>query len=228
VVDPTRRRIAERLARSARETVPVTLTTSIDASNVVNLRRQFKAVAGARPDESVPLIGYTDIVVKLAAAALLRHPILNSRWEGDRITLFEDIHIGLAVDTEHGLVVPVVRDVPRLSLRQVADRSRELIDRARRRVLSPEEMQGGTFTVTNLGAYGIDAFTPVINHPECAILGMGRIIQPGGGGRARSREAPRMTLSLTFDHRIVDGAPAARFLQDLGGLLENPGPWLLS
>ena len=116
--------------------------------------------------------------------------------------------------------MPVIRDVPALSLREVAARSRDLIDRARRRAMTPEELRGGTFTVTNLGAFGIDAFTPIINLPECAVLGMGRIHDLGAG--------PRMTLSLTFDHRVVDGAPAARFLQELGSMLENPGPWLLT
>jgi pyruvate dehydrogenase E2 component (dihydrolipoamide acetyltransferase) len=219
-IDSIRRLIAERMMRSVRETAPVTLTTTLDAANLVNLRDQFKAVASLRPADAVPVIGYSDIVIKLAATALLRHELLNARWDGDRILIPRRIHIGQAVDTEAGLVAPVIRNVPELSLRQVAARSRELIERARRRALAPDELQGGTFTVTNLGAYGIDAFTPIINVPECAILGMGRIHDAGVG--------PRLTLSLTFDHRIVDGAPAARFLQDLTGLLENPGPWLVT
>jgi pyruvate dehydrogenase E2 component (dihydrolipoamide acetyltransferase) len=209
------------------ETVPVTLTTTLDASNLVNLRGQFRAVAEARPDQAAPGVGYTEIVVKLAAEALGRHPLLNARWEGDRILLFREVHVGLAVDTPNGLVVPVIHGVRGLSLRQVSDRSRDLVERARRRALGPEDLQGGTFTVTNLGAFGIDAFTPVINYPECAILGMGRIAGRESGARRRGGGPSRMTLSLTFDHRIVDGAPAARFLQELVSLLENPGPWLL-
>lgn len=219
-VDATRRLIAERMTRSLRETAPVTLTTSIDAANLVNLRRQFQAVAASRGDEASPGIGFSDMVVTLAAQALTKHGLLNARWDGDRIVIHRKVHVGLAVDTEHGLLVPVIRDAQDLTLRQVAARTRDLIDRARRRALAPEDLRGGTFTVTNLGAFGIDAFTPIINLPECAILGMGRIHDAGVG--------PRMTLSLTFDHRIVDGAPAARFLQDLAGRLENPGPWLLT
>jgi pyruvate dehydrogenase E2 component (dihydrolipoamide acetyltransferase) len=219
-IDPTRRLIAERMMRSVCETAPVTLTTSIDAANLVNLRRQFQTVAARRPGDATPAVGYSDVVVKLSATALARHELLNARWDGERILVSRKIHIGLAVDTEAGLLVPVIRDVPALSLREVAARSRDLIDRARRRAMTPEELRGGTFTVTNLGAFGIDAFTPIINLPECAVLGMGRIHDLGAG--------PRMTLSLTFDHRVVDGAPAARFLQELGSMLENPGPWLLT
>ena len=164
--------------QGAHSTAPVTLTTSIDATNLVNLRRQFKAVAAEPGMERDGAIGYTDIAIKLAALALQRHPMLNSRWDGERILIFRGIHVGLAVDTDAGLLVPVIRDVPGLSLRQVAARSRELIARARRRALRPEELQGGTFTITNLGSFGIDAFTPIINAPQCAVLGMGRIVPP--------------------------------------------------
>jgi pyruvate dehydrogenase E2 component (dihydrolipoamide acetyltransferase) len=227
-IDATRRAIAERVMQGAHSTAPVTLTTSFDATNLVNLRQQFKAVALQQGMEKESgAIGYTDIVIKLAALALERHPVFNSQWDGDRILIFRGIHVGLAVDTDAGLLVPVIRDVPGLSLRQVATRSRELIDRARRRALGPEEMQGGTFTITNLGSFGVDAFTPIINVPQCAVLGMGRIVRQVVAAPPQFAVRDRMTLSLTFDHRIVDGAPAARFLQTLGGLLENPSAWLL-
>lgn len=219
-IDATRRTIAERMMESARSTAPVTLTTNIDATNLVNLRQQFKAADAAG-------IGYNDVVIKLSALALERHEIMNSRWEGDRIVQPRGIHIGLAVDTEAGLVVPVIRDVPNLTLRQISAQARELTDRARRRKLKPEEMLGGTFTVTNLGPYGVEAFTPIINLPQCAILGLGRIQDHSVLAQHQLVSRSRMTLSLTFDHRIVDGAPAARFLQTLSGLLENPSPWLM-
>src|SRR5262249_7897290 len=121
-----------------------------------------------------------------------------------------------------------VRDVPALGLRRLAQRSQELIEQARTRRLKAEDMRGGTFTLSNLGAYGVDVFTPIINHPECAILGVGRIHrQPGVVG---NDIVPRemVTLSLTFDHRLVDGGPAARFLDTVRQCLENPGPWLMS
>ena len=159
--------------------------------------------------------------------ALEKHPLLNARWNGDKIVVSSSINIGIAVDTDAGLLVPVIRDVPRLTLRQLAARSRKLIDRARRGKLTAAEMQGGTFTVTNLGPMGIEMFTPLINLPECAILGLGRIQKQVVVDDKQFVARDRMMLSLTFDHRIVDGAPAARFLQSLSLLIENPSPWLL-
>src|SRR5262245_43275510 len=215
---PNRRTIAARMLAAAHTTAPVTLTTTADATAIVSIRRQFKA--SARDGEAIP--GYTEILAKLVAAALANHPRLNSRWDGDEIVEETGIHIGIAVNTEPGLFVPVVRDVPALSLLQVAERARDLIDRARRGDLRADEMRGGTFTITNLGASGIDAFTPIILAPQCAILGIGRIaLQPVVvAGQVVARDL--VTLSLTFDHRIVDGAPAARFLQALVRLIESP------
>ena len=223
-VTPIRRTIAERMAQSAQTAAGVTLSTTVDATNLVNLRQQFKVVAGA---SAAPSIAIIDIVVKLTALALEKHPLLNARWIGDRIVVESSTNIGIAVDTESGLLVPVIRDVPRLTLRQLAARSRELIDRARRGALSAADMQGGTFTVTNLGPMGIEMFTPLINLPECAILGLGRIQKQVVVDDKQFVARDRMMLSLTFDHRIVDGAPAARFLQSLSLLIENPSPWLL-
>jgi pyruvate dehydrogenase E2 component (dihydrolipoamide acetyltransferase) len=219
-----RQTIAERMLRSGQLTAPVTLTTTADATELVHLRNQFKASVQS-PMELVP--SYTDFLMKLLATALRQHPLLNARWEEDHIVVEQGIHIGIAVDTEAGLLVPVVRDVPSLGVRQLAARSRDLIDRARQRRLGAEEMQGGTFTITNLGPFGIDAFTPIINHPECAILGVGRIQRQAVMVENQVVGRDRVTLSLTFDHRIVDGAPAARFLQALCKLIENPSPWLI-
>jgi len=221
-VTNTRKAIAARMVESRTATAPVTLTSQVDATNLVNLREQFKA-AGHEPVPS-----YTDFLVKFAAVALQKHPALASRWTDDGIVPAPSIDIGLAVDTDAGLLVPVVRDVPGLGLREVALRSRELIDRARKGELSSRDMQGGCFTITNLGAFGIDAFTPIINPPECAILGAGRIERRPvmDGDRVVGREL--VTLSLTFDHRIVDGAPAARFLQTLAACITNPAPWVSS
>jgi pyruvate dehydrogenase E2 component (dihydrolipoamide acetyltransferase) len=176
-------------------------------------------VWGESSGDIVP--SYTDLFVKLSASALEKHPILNSRWEDDRIVTPEGIHVGIAVDTDTGLVVPVVRDVPRLSLQELSLRSRDLIERARQRKLSAAELQGGTFTVTSLGALGIDAFTPIINYPECAILGVGCIRRCPVVLDDQIVIRDLVTLSLTFDHRITDGVPAARFLQTLSGLIEN-------
>lgn len=219
----TRRVIAARMVESHRNTAPVTLTAVVDASNLVNLRSQFEAVADGG---IVP--SYTDFLVKLAAVALQKHPALTSQWADNGIRAAVRIDIGIAVDTDTGLLVPVIRDVPAVRLRELAVQSRGLIDRARGGQLTTREMEGGCFTITNLGAFGIDAFTPIVNYPECAILGVGRIDRRPAmdGNRVVGRE--QMTLSLTFDHRIVDGAPAARFLQTLARLIENPGPFLTS
>jgi pyruvate dehydrogenase E2 component (dihydrolipoamide acetyltransferase) len=216
-----RQTIAARLLTSAHSTAPLTLTTSADATNLANLRNQFKASA-----EIVP--SFTDILAKLTAAALGEHLLLNACWADDQIIVNKDIHIGIAVDTEAGLLVPVLRNVPNLGLRQVAAAARDLIDRARSGKLKADEMQGGTFTITNLGNYGIDAFTPIINPPQCAILGIGRIQRQPVVSGSEIVIRDHVTLSLTFDHRIVDGAPAARFLQTLVRLIENPAAALVT
>ena len=212
------------MVQSAQTTAGVTLSTTVDATNLVNLRQQFKAVAGTG---EAPSIAFTDIVVKLTALALEKHPLLNARWNGDKIVVSSSINIGIAVDTDAG---PPGPGDPR---RSPADASpaRRPVARADRscppRALSAAEMQGGTFTVTNLGPMGIEMFTPLINLPECAILGLGRIQKQVVVDDKQFVARDRMMLSLTFDHRIVDGAPAARFLQSLGLLIENPSPWLL-
>ncbi|MCC7451990.1 MAG: 2-oxo acid dehydrogenase subunit E2, partial [Anaerolineae bacterium] len=221
-----RRIIADRMATSAHTTAPVTLTTEVDATELVQLRKQLKAQAG---NQIVP--AYTDLLAKLIAHALAEHPMLNARFDGSDIVQSEAVHIGLAVDTERGLLVPVVRDVQAKSIRQIAQTSVDLAERARTGKLNPDELQGSTFSITNLGMYDIDAFTPIINLPECAILGVGRIVPKQVVIDAEAeRVAIRhmLFLSLTFDHRLVDGAPAARFLQRIKQFIEQPYLWLIN
>ena len=241
-----RRTIAERTLASQQKTVAVTLHTTADATSLVQLRHQLKSGGLVVPRSNRPPLDkgglqggldeenlaetivptYNDILVKLVAAALQKHPVLNSRWEGETIRTGSSIHIGIAVDTEPGLLVPVIRDVTALTLHEVALCSRNLIERAHSKRLNADELSGGTFTVTSLGAFGIDAFTPIINYPECAILGVGRILrQPVATGETIALR-DIITLSLTFDHRALDGAPAARFLQTLSSLVEAPLPAL--
>ena len=207
-----RHAIADRMMRNVHSTAPVTLTTQVDAGALVGWRQEQKGTAPS----------YTEMLVKLAAHALLGHPALLARWEEGRILPADGVHVGIAVDTPEGLVVPVVRDVPALPLARLTACFRELVERARRKALRAEDMAGGTFTVTNLGAFGIDAFTPIINAPQCAILGIGRIDRQPVVHEDRIVPGHRLTLSLTFDHRIVDGAPAARFLAALSRSIENP------
>lgn len=221
---PLRQVIAQRMVHSLRTVAPVTLTSTVDAENLMNLRNQFKTIGTAK-ESQVP--SFTDFFIKLAAIALLKHPDLNSRWEQNGIVKLAEINIGLAVDTPAGLLVPVVRNVPSLSLRQLASRTAALIEKAISRHLKPSELQGGTFTVTSLGNFGIDAFTPIINWPECAILGIGEIRKRAVVLDDQIVARYTATLSLTFDHRLIDGAPAARFLQSLRSGVENPSAQLL-
>jgi pyruvate dehydrogenase E2 component (dihydrolipoamide acetyltransferase) len=216
-----RRVIAQRMLNSSRTTAPVTLTTRVDAARLVSVREQFKAAGGA----IVPT--YDDVIVKLLGNVLRHHLHLAARWEGDQIVIpsADQINIGLAVDTDDGLLVPVIAGVPQKSLLDVADDSARLVKRARGGRVTLAELSGSVFTVTNLGRYGIDAFTPIINLPESAILGIGAIRR-----EAVVRDddqivaGSRLTLSLTFDHRVADGAPAARLLADLVSAIERCDP----
>lgn len=214
---PQRRTIAARLMHSRQTTVPVTITGRCDATQLVTLRAQLKATGSSL----VP--SFTDILLKLTAAALRQHPMLAATWAEDHLLLPEFIHLGLAVDAGAGLLVPVIRDVESSSLMQIATQSQKLIAAARAGQLAAADMQGACFTLTNLGGLGVEAFTPVINPPESAILGIGAIVReavPLDDGRCTARD--RFTLSLTFDHRVNDGAAAARFLQTLRHLIEQP------
>ena len=152
-------------------------------------------------------------------------PAMNARLAPDAVELLAHVNMGMAVDTERGLLVPVIRDADRKTLHQFGSEFREMVDRARKGRSLPDDLSGGTFTITNLGMYDVDVFTPVINLPEAAILGVGRI-QPKWVYKPESPAAPVLrqmwTLSLVFDHRLVDGAPAAKFLQYIKGLIEEP------
>ena len=213
-VTATRRTIARQMVKSRQETVPVTLTAWADATSLLAERARLKEAHGSAA------ASLNDIILKLVADLLVVHPLLASRWEETHLVppAADKIDIGLAVDAPSGLVVPVVRDVERSSLTDVARQSRDLIDRARSGRLAVAEMQGGVFTLTSLGSFGIEFFNPVINWPESAILGLGAIRQqpvPLPAGQGGFAFQPQLPLSLTFDHRVVDGAPAARFLGEL-------------
>ena len=223
-ITTVRRTIADRMAASAHTVAPVTLTTEADATELVQLRKQLK------DDGSQPVPSYNDLLAKLVAQALLEHPMVNARFDGDTIVQAATANIGVAVDSDRGLLVPVLRDVQTKSLRQIARESAALIEKVRAGRISPDDLYGGTFTITNLGMFEIDAFTPIINLPECAILGIGRIVPKQIVLDAEAeRVAIRhmMFLSLTFDHRLVDGAPAARFLQRVKQYVEKPYLWLV-
>ncbi len=228
-VPPRRRVIAERLQANRQCTVPVTLTTRAVASALVRLREEFKRLMATGPVPS-----YQDMILALAAATLRRHPLLTARWErtsagADEQILAgpEPLALGFAVDTLDGLLVPVMGNVEHLRLSELAGKARALVERAHAGRLTAADSAPAVFTLTNLGAFGIDAFTPVLHDGQAAILGLGAIRKEllirDDGSFAPDQV---LTLSLTFDHRILDGAPAARFLQDLVTSIEIPPAWL--
>ncbi len=192
--------IAERLSAGWRERPQVTLTTEADATNLVSARQQVIAELGEK-------ISYDAFMVMLVARALREHPHVNATLTEAGIAQLADVNIGVAVDTERGLLVPVVRKADAMSLIEINRTLRDLGERASAGRSLPDDLTGGTFTITNLGMYEIDAFTPIINPPECAILGVGRIVsRPVGlNGQVVLREM--LALSLSFDHRLIDGAP---------------------
>ena len=165
---------------------------------------------------------YTDLLVKAVVVALKEHPLLGAKLEGDEIVMPTEFNIGIAVALEGGLIVPVIRGADKLGVLEISDRVKDLAQRARENALEVDEVTGGTFTITNLGMFGIETSTPIINPPEVAILGVGRISQELAlvSGQVVARD--KMSLSLTVDHRIVDGAPGAQFLQSLVRLVEHP------
>jgi len=199
-----RKVIAARMFQSLQTTAQLTVTTEADVTAMVQRRDQLKA--------EFPLT-YTDLIVEAVATALRQHPHVNATATADAIQLHSEIHIGIAVALDDGLIVPVIRNADRLAVRDIAAESRRLADAARRGTLSPDDLTGGTFTITNLGVYGIDAFTPIIHLPQVAILGIGRVVPKPAVHDGAIAIRQLMTLSLTFDHRVIDGAPAAAFLQ---------------
>jgi pyruvate dehydrogenase E2 component (dihydrolipoamide acetyltransferase) len=222
-MNQTRQVIAQRMTESTQKTAPVTLMTEADATELA-LSRQRLLVAYERRGWSQP--GYSELMIKLVCVALQEHPTLNSTLIDGKILINEMINIAFAVDTETGLVAPVIHDVGSKTLKSVGDELQDLVVKAQNRQLTSEELQGGTFTITNLGMYGVDAFTPIINLPQSAILGIGRIVTKPVEFEGQIALREMMTLSLTFDHRIVDGGPAARFLNTIRIFVEDPYLWL--
>jgi pyruvate dehydrogenase E2 component (dihydrolipoamide acetyltransferase) len=219
-----RKVIADRMAESSSTTAQVTIFMDVDASKFVLLREKLKkeneSEWGFKP-------GYNDMLAKVCAHALRRFSYMNVRLNDNLIKHLAHVNIGIAVDAENGLYVPVIRDVDRKDLRTVGNEFRKLIEEVHNRKISPEDLADGTFTITNLGMYDVDGFTPVINLPEAAILGVGRISPMVVVVEDKIAMRNIMTLSLTFDHRLVDGAPAAKFLQYIKELIETPNNEIL-
>ncbi len=213
-----RKTIARRMQASHQTTAPVTIMREVDATELVNLRGNIlKELTDAdlRPT-------YTDFILSILAQVLPHHPNLNALFNGVSLELYDDLNIGLAIDTDRGVVVPVIHDVAHKGLLELAAERTSLAQRASSGTLSQEELSGGTFTLTNLGPLGVDGFTPIINPPQVAILGIGRIRPVPAVFADQISVRQVMVLSLTFDHRIIDGAPAALFLHDVSQLIEKP------
>jgi pyruvate dehydrogenase E2 component (dihydrolipoamide acetyltransferase) len=207
-----RKVIAERMHRSLQGSAQLTITTEVDVTQLIDRRQEVQREFNAT---------YTDFIVQACAHALKRHPRMNAALDGDTIRYNGEIHVGLAVALEEGLIVPVVHNTDKKSLQEIAQEARSLAEKARAGKLAIEEVSGGTFTVSNLGMYGVDGFTPIINTPQTGILGVGRIVEKPVIYRGEIAKRSMMVLSLTFDHRVIDGAPAGAFLQTVADLLAH-------
>ncbi|HEV8149165.1 MAG TPA: dihydrolipoamide acetyltransferase family protein [Gemmatimonadales bacterium] len=212
-----RKTIAKRLAQSIGPIPTFYLTSEVDMERVAEARDALNAAAGEQDK-----ISFNDIVLKAVATALRQHPACNAWWQDDHVRVWQEVHLGMAVAVEDGLITPVIRHADAKSLRELSRETRDLAKRARDRKLTAEEYTGSTFSVSNLGMFDIEHFTAIINPPEAGILAVGSIaaVPAVVAGQLQVRRRMRMTLSC--DHRVIDGATGARFLQTLKLLLENP------
>lgn len=208
-----RRLVAERMHASLRDTAQLTMTAYADATRLLQLRAAFKS---ADPQFEMAGVTLNDLLLFAAARTLTEHPEINATGrDGERgleIVRSAAVHLAFAVDTPRVLMVPVIRDAAGLRVRELSERAADLAERCRDGSITPAELAGGTFTVSNLGSFGVESFTPILNPPQAAILGVGAVAWRPTGEQAVRQE---IALSLTIDHRLIDGAPAARFLQTL-------------
>ena len=212
-----RKTIAKRLVLSIGPIPTFYLTTEVDMERVFEARQ---ALVGA--EKEGPKVSFNDIIIKAVASALRQHPECNAWWQDDHIRYWNEVHVSMAVAVEDGLITPVIRNTDQKTLRQIAAESQDLAARARERRLKPEEYTGGTFSVSNLGMLDIDEFTAVINPPEAGILAVGRMAEKPVVHEGAVAVRRRMRLTMSCDHRVIDGATGAQFLKTLKGMLENP------
>ncbi|MFZ7103426.1 MAG: dihydrolipoamide acetyltransferase family protein [Peptococcaceae bacterium] len=219
-IPPTsmRRVIAERMSASWHTSPMVTLHMETDVTELKIFRGKMQ--------KSLK-VSYNDLLIKICAKVLTEYPMVNAGFDGEHYILHSEVNIGLAISLEGGLIVPNVKKAQAKTIREIAAETGELIDKAKNNKLSGAELTGGTFTISNLGMFGINAFTPIINQPEAAILGVNAILDRPVVVDGQVEVRPLMNLSLTFDHRIIDGADGARFLARIKELVENPALLLL-
>jgi pyruvate dehydrogenase E2 component (dihydrolipoamide acetyltransferase) len=214
-----RRIIADRMAYSASTAPHITLSLRVDMSEAARLRTRLLEPIRAKTGQR---LSFTAILACAVATVLPRHPYLNASLDGEEIVLWDDVHLGIATSVEDYLIVPVIREAQDKNLEQIVTELADLTERARVKRLTPAEMTGSTFTISNLGMFGVDSFTAIINPPESAILTVGRIVDTPIGVEGEIVLRPMMNLAMCVDHRVVDGAAAARFLAELKETLENP------
>lgn len=207
--------MAQRLQQSWQTVPHFYLEREVNASALLRWRETVQARATAK-------VTVSDLLVKLVAAALCKHPRVNARWLNEEIVLNVASHVGLAVAVEEGLLVPVIHHADRLGLQEIATRRAEIVERAQTGKLTPDDLSGGTFTISNLGMFGIDKFNAIVNPPQAAILAVGRIAERVVPVNGQPAVQPMMTLTLSCDHRVVDGARAAQFMQTLAAYIEEP------
>jgi pyruvate dehydrogenase E2 component (dihydrolipoamide acetyltransferase) len=210
-----RKTIAKRLSQSIGPIPTFYLTTEVDMERAADAREALLAAGGEK-------VSFNDIILKAVAMALRQHPECNAWWQDDHIRYWNEVHVSMAVAIEDGLITPVIRHTDLKSLREIAAEARDLAGRARERKLKPEEYTGGTFSVSNLGMLDIHEFTAVINPPETGIIAVGRMVEQPVVHEGAVTIRRRMRLTMSCDHRVIDGATGARFLQTLKGMLENP------
>jgi pyruvate dehydrogenase E2 component (dihydrolipoamide acetyltransferase) len=219
-----RKTIAKRLTQSIGPIPTFYLTTEIDMERTWDAREALRAAGQRDSGEGEPdvSVSFNDIIIKAVAMALRQHPACNAWWQDDHIRYWNEVHVSMAVAIEEGLITPVIRHADQKLLREIAAESRDLARRARERRLKPDEYTGGTFSVSNLGMLDIDEFTAVINPPEAGILAVGRMVQKPVAVETSIALRRRMRVTMSCDHRVIDGATGAQFLRTLKGMLENP------
>ncbi len=217
-----RKAIARRLTQSLGPVPHFFLTTEIDMERALDLRAELNEIRGAGEEGGPEKIGVNDLLLKAAAEALVRHPEVNASWDDGDVVRHGSVDLGIAVAVEEGLITPVLREAERKGLERISDEARELIRRARDRDLQPEEYQGATFSISNLGMYAIDEFTAVINPPEAGILAVGRTKEKPVAVDGEVVVRRRMRVTMSCDHRVVDGATGAEFLETYREMLERP------
>jgi pyruvate dehydrogenase E2 component (dihydrolipoamide acetyltransferase) len=216
-----RKTIAKRLVQSIGPVPHFFLTTEIDMGRALDLRKSLNERLAGRDDRPAK-VGVNDLLVKVAAEALARHPEINASWDGDAIQRHGSADIGIAVAVPDGLITPVLREADRKGLVQISAEAADLIERARNRKLKPEDYTGATFSISNLGMFGIDEFTAIINPPEAAILAVGGTVEKPVVEDGEIVVRRRMRVTMSCDHRVIDGAMGASFLQTFRAMLENP------